>query len=78
MGEDETSTRGGFFQSNMSFYLKYSLSKLKKAQQDLIDQARWNLAQPIKFYFSGVLQKYYAKVHASLDHIDVNSLVMEA
>ncbi len=25
----------------------------------MIDQARWNLAQPIKFKFSSVLTKYY-------------------
>ena len=48
----------GFFYKNVIFLRENSLKQLKRVQQELIDQARWNLAQPIMFKFSGVLSKY--------------------
>lgn len=58
MGKVDPNSTQGFFKTNIEFLEKNSLKKLKQAQQKLIDQARWNLAQPIMFKFSGIMKKY--------------------
>ena len=37
---------------------KTPMKKIKAAQQEMIDQAKHNLATPIKFKFSGIYSKY--------------------
>jgi len=51
-------TKEGFFELNIEFVLETSLKKLKQTQQELIDQAKLNLAQPVKLKFSGIVNKY--------------------
>lgn len=34
------------------------IKKLKAAQQEMIDQAKYNLATPVKFKFNGIYSKY--------------------
>jgi len=47
-----------FFEMNIELLSEYSLKKLKMAQQDMIDQTKVNLGQPVKFKFNGILSKY--------------------
>ena len=61
----------GFFILNQDLSLQMSMKNLKRYQQDLIDNARLNLAQPIKYKFSGFIKKYYS----SLKSVDVYSFV---
>ena len=37
---------------------KMNMKRLKAAQQEMIDQARHNLATPVRFKFNGILTKY--------------------
>ena len=47
-----------FFESCIELLNESSLKKLKEAQQDMIDQAKHNLATPVKFKFNGIYSKY--------------------
>ncbi len=64
-GEIEIESMGGFFKKNILFLNDHSLKSLRRVQQELIDLARWNLAQPIMFKFSGVISKYTKSFNAS-------------
>ena len=47
-----------FFEMNIELLNESSLKKLKAAQQEMIDQTKVNLGQPVKFKFNGILAKY--------------------
>ena len=47
---------------NVQFILEQGFSALKAEQQDLIDLAKLNLAQPVKFKLSGIIKQYTEKL----------------
>ena len=47
-----------FFEDNVELLISHSFKKLKAAQQEMIDQVKINLGQPVKFKFNGILAKY--------------------
>ena len=56
--EDGAQNAAVFFESCIELLYESSLKKLKAAQQEMIDQAKYNLATPIRFKFNGIYTKY--------------------
>ena len=57
-GKNQTESMAVFFEMNIELLIESSLKKLKAAQQEMIDQTKVNLGQPVKFKFNGILAKY--------------------
>lgn len=47
-----------FFDSCIDVLVEHDMSKLKAAQQEMIDTAMHNLATPVKYKFTGIITKY--------------------
>lgn len=47
-----------FFDSCIDVLVEHDMSRLKAAQQEMIDTAMHNLQTPVKYKFTGILQKY--------------------
>ena len=58
-----------FFESCIELLLESSLKKLKAAQQEMIDQAKYNLATPVKFKLNGIYSKYVEGLRKREQHL---------
>ena len=47
-----------FFETSIELLLDENMRKLKSAQQQMIDQAKHNLANPVQLRFTGIKSKY--------------------